>query len=107
MVGKRYFCAAAILQQSLGVGVTAGRGSSYSLMVGKGVAAHSAVEHAFGVRVLFDGTKVEHPEVLPVSMFQESFGILSAVAIETFDACSWVSHYHHMIGNVCEVCRGR
>ena len=72
-------------------------------MVRKWVPAHPSVKDARGVRVLFDRAKVEHPEVLAMVVLEKLLCVFSAIAIEALEANRWVSHYHHMVRDICEV----
>lgn len=71
------------------------------LMIWKWISADSPIEEGCGIRVLFHGAEIEHPEVLAVSMFEELLGVFTSVAIETLNTFGWISHDYNMIRYIC------
>lgn len=69
-------------------------------MIGKGISADPPIEEIRRVRIFSNRTKVEHPEVLIMAVFEEFFYIFSTITIDAFKARRWVSHYNH---SVCDI----
>lgn len=74
------------------------------LVVWKWISTDPPIEETCIIGVLADRTKVEHPVVLPVSVFQELFGILPSVTIPAFYARSRVPHDDDLVGKIDQIC---
>lgn len=81
------------------------RETSDSLMVRKWVSTNSTVKYARVIGVLSGRAKIEDPEVLAVSVFEELFRVFPAIPIETLHAHGRISHDNHLVSDVHQVYR--
>jgi len=72
-------------------------------MVWERESAHSSLEMFGIIRILVDWAEVEHPVIFAMPVFQESFDILSSVAVPAFDPGSWISHDDDLVGEVYQI----
>jgi hypothetical protein len=72
-------------------------------MIWKGVSADPPVEDIGWIRILPDGTEVEHPVVLSMSVFQELLSVLSAITIEALYSGRRIPHDDNMVGDIHEI----
>jgi hypothetical protein len=77
------------------------------LVIRKRIATDPSSKVRRVVRVLANGTEIEDPVVVSVTMLEELACILAPVAIQALDACRRVAHDNNVVSDVREICFGR